>query len=37
MKSESVTIQTKVTEPKYNKLFPMYSKYGFIMVFVMAK
>lgn len=37
MKSQSVTIQTKVTEPKYNKLFPMYSKYGFIMVFVMAK
>ena len=37
MKSQSVTIQTKVTEPKYNKLFPVYSKYGFIMVFVIAK
>ena len=37
IRSQSVTIQTKVTEPKYNKLFPMYSKYGFIMVFVKAK
>ena len=37
MKSQSVTIQTKVSEPKYNKLFPVYSKYGFIMVFVIAK
>ena len=37
MKSQSVTIQTKVTEPKYNKLFPMYSRYGFIKVFVKAK
>lgn len=37
MKSQSVTIHTKVTEPKYNKLFPMYSKYGLIMVFVIAK